>query len=153
MKFIGALSSIITGIMAFVCLSITNIGGQWLIFDGTMNGWDIIKSDYDASGAVLFKIFAIVALVLAVILIVYGILLLLIDLKVVKLKSKLNFYVINNIMLTIFVICALLCFIGVWSWSADWANGYVGVGAWLMLIIPAVLCLCSWLLSRKPSKK
>ncbi len=156
MKFIGAISSIVSGIMAFVCLSLANIGGKLSLLgftsESTMNGWDIIEADVDASGATLFKIFAIAAIVLGVILILYGLFMILVDLKVIKIKSKLNFYVINNILLSIFVIFALLCFIGVWTWSGDWVNGFIGVGAWLMLIIPAVLCLCSWLFARKQGK-
>lgn len=153
MKFIGAISSIVTGIMAFICLSITNVVTNLGIGEGTTTGWDLIKLDSDASGIVLFKIFAIVCLVLAVILILYGLFLLLVDLKVVKIKSKLNFYVINNILLTLFVVCAALAFVGLWVYVSDTIlDDKIGVGAWLMLIIPAVLCLCSWLFARKQGK-
>ncbi len=152
MKFIGAISSVIAGIMAIVGLSLTCFSN--ILFN--YSGWDLIKLDGEATGLVLFKIFAIAGLALGILLILYGLFLLLIDLKVVKIKSKLNFYMINNVLLTIFVICALLAFIGAWVMKGDAYfsdHASIGVGTWLMLIIPAVLCLCSWLFSRKQSKK
>lgn len=151
MKYIGAISSIIIGALTFICLSITNLGGNLLI-DFTSTGWDLIKSSSDATGVVLFKIFAIVCLILAIIMIFYGILLLLIDLKVIKIKSKLNLYVLNNLLITIFVISALIMFIGGFVRADDLVNGYVGVGPWLLLISSAVLCLLCWICSRKQSK-
>ena len=161
MKFIGAISSVVAGIMAIVGLSVACLTE----YSANFSGWDIIKTANDEyltlgltgdAGFVLFKIFAIVGLIFGIILILYGLFLLLIDLKVIKIKSKINFYIFNNILLTLFVICALLAFIGVWVMKGDALvpdKTHIGVGAWLMFIIPAVLCVLCWLFSRKQSKK
>ena len=153
MKFIGAISSIVSGIMAIVGLSLTCLEYPLSL---TYSGWELIKSEAEATGAVLFKLFAIIGLIVGIVLILYGIFLLLIDLKVLKVKSKINLYMINNILLSIFVFCMILAFVGAWVMKGDALvpdKTHIGVGTWLMLVIPAVLCLLSWILARKPSKK
>ena len=153
MKFIGAISSIVSGIMAIVGLSLTCLEYPLGL---TYSGWELIKSEAEATGAVLFKLFAIIGLIVGIVLILYGIFLLLIDLKVLKVKSKINLYMINNILLSIFVFCMILAFVGAWVMKGDALvpdKTHIGVGTWLMLVIPAVLCLLSWILARKPSKK
>ena len=85
MKYIGSLSSILIGVLTFICLSLACVGDN-AVLDFSFTGWDLIKNSSDATGVVLFKIFAIICLILAIILIFYGILLLLIELKVIKIK-------------------------------------------------------------------
>ena len=163
MKFVGAISSLVSGIMVVIGLSLTCFSSVF-----TSNGWDLIKlANNEATGTfllssdagfVLFKLFAIIGFIFGMMLILYGIFLLLIDLKVLKVKSKVNLYMINNILLSLFVLCMLLSFIGAWVMKGDYVGGIlyqasVGIGPWLMFIIPAALCICSWLLARKPSKK
>jgi len=156
MKFIGAISSLICGIMAFVGLSLTCFSNGLLGGAVNYSGWELIKDDFSGSGFVLFRLFAIIGLVFGAILILYGFLLLLIDLKVIKVKSKNNLYLINNIFISIFVICMILTFVGAWVMKGDALipdRSHIGVGTWLMLVIPVVLCALSWLCSKSTSKK
>lgn len=153
MKYIGSLSSILIGVLTFICLSLACVGDN-AILNFSFTGWELIKSSSEATGVILFKIFAIICLIFAIILIFYGILLLLIDLKVIKIKSKLNLNILNNLLITIFVISALIMFIGGFIVIDDYnyLKGYVGVGPWLLLIASAVLCLFCWIFARKQSK-
>lgn len=145
MKFIGALSSLVTGVLAFICLSITNVGGELFGLTTKTTGWDIIQTSTDNTNYVVFKIFAIIGAVIAGILILYALFMLLVDLKTVKAKTKFNLNLFGTVLILLFVVCSVVCFIEVSQIAKNYINGFIGIGAWLMLIIPAVMLLCSLL--------
>ncbi len=156
MKFVGAINSIVGGLMAIIGLSVTCFIGSILGSSVNYTGWELIGDDLSLNGFVMFRLFAIIGLIFGIIAILYGLFLLLVDLKVIKIKAKSNLNLINNVLLSIFVLCTLLAFIGVGVMAGDATTSvikaHIGVGAYLMFIIPAVLCLCNWLFARKASK-
>lgn len=145
MKFVGSISSLVAGVFTFIFFSIAHMSMGSL----SSNGWDLIQQSSSGApnGFVLYKIFGIASIAIACVLIIMGIMLLLKDLNVLKVKFNLNF--LNNIMLTVFCLCVVLAFIGDVVMCSESSYVNVGAGMWLLLAFSVVACLLGWLLTRK----
>ena len=68
-------------------------------------------------------------------------------------KSKVNFAGINNVLLTIFAVLALVAVIAVFVMAKEIAlnnlSVYAGLGAWLNLAVGAVACITGWAVAKK----
>lgn len=144
------------GALTFVFLSIPymSVTGKVLGVESTTNknAWQIM-SDYDANfdGYTLFKILTIVLIVIAALLIICGIIALLENLGIIKSK-KMNFALIADCVLLLFVVAAVVQLIGGIS-LCNYLSGdiYVAassasmtVGMWLNLIVGALACVCAF---------
>lgn len=128
-KFIGAICSIASAGLLFLFLSLSNLVSTTIATNVTtsMTGWDILQLNTETNGLLLYKIFAIVAIVLAVLLIISALLLLLQNFGL--LKVKINFNLINNALLFVFMASAVVMLVaGILMAGAMSANlgGYVG---------------------------
>lgn len=168
-KFIGAICSGVAGILTFVWLSL-----DWFTQKFTMGsltekegitGWNLItnKVEGEPAGLEMFKgaytlhrVAAIAMLVIACLLIVSAVVLLLKNLNVIK--CKFNFNIVNNILLTLFVVAVILAIVGVSIMGSELCkalgnseglSAYAGIGAWLALAFSVVACGCGWALARK----
>ena len=140
MKFIGSISSILMGIFTFVFLSIPCYSVTIMGVTGTSSGWNLLSGN----GAVMYKIFAILAIIMACLMILYGILLLLEELGAINLNiKKVNFDFVTKIVLSIFAFIAVMTLIGVFV-AAD--NGAAGAGVWLLAAFAIVACALVWVL-------
>ena len=165
-KYIGALSSALMGILAFVFLSLPflvsktemSAFGQTKTDKSSAHAWDLLKNlTADDKGGVFFKVFAIVTIILAVLLIISAILVVLKNTKV--LKAKINFNLINNILLALFALSAILLVVAAFVVRSGMLNVElgeafklsisVGVGAWLNLVVAVLTCAAGWALARK----
>ena len=164
-KFIGAICSGIAGILTFVWLSL-----DWFVVKTTagvdyreaVKGWELIADKEGMYAKVfegaytLYKVFAILMLVLACLLIVSAVVMLLKNLNVIK--CKFNLSIINNILLTVFVVAVIGALAGVAVMGNEYfkavgkpEDAYMGasVGAWIALAVSVVACGCGWALARK----
>ena len=168
-KFIGAICSGVAGILTFVWLSL-----DWFTQKMTMGsltekdgltGWNLITNKVEGEPAclemfkgayTLHRVAAIVMLVVACLLIVSAVVLLLKNLNVIK--CKFNFSLVNNILLTVFVVAVVLAIVGVTIMGNELCkaignpegfSAYASVGAWLALAFSVVACGCGWALARK----
>lgn len=168
-KFIGAICSGVAGILTFVWLSLgwltTSVSVMGVSTKTSITGWNLItnKVDGEPAGFEMFKgaytlhrIGAIVMLVVACLLIVSAVIMLLKSLNVIK--AGFNFSLVNNILLTVFVVAVVLALVGVIIMAAaalkemgnpEYLKMYAGVGAWLALAFSVVACGCGWALARK----
>ena len=159
-KFIGPICSILIGILTFVFASITYLTEYVKLLDTTTgyNVWKIFDV-YDSSvdGYVFFKIATIALIVLASLLIISGLILLLCNTKVIK--TKVNFNLINNCLLTLTVVANVLGLIAEIIMVNYLTNSLViakiGVGLWLNLSFSIALCLLAWIFAKavKSAKK
>ncbi|MBQ8615645.1 MAG: hypothetical protein IJ415_03675 [Clostridia bacterium] len=167
-KFLGAICSGATAVLMFIFLSIPcfvekttmTLGGLETSEKASVTGWELLKDlSSDVNGAVLYKIFAIAMIVIASLLILTAIILILQQVKV--LKSKFGFDFVNKLLLTAFVLCAIMVTIAIFIIAGD-ASGevlnvtvkcYAGVGIWLNLAVGIVACIIAWLLKNKKRAK
>ena len=151
MKYISGLLGIITGGLVFLFFSLTCFSD----LSGNYTGWDFLSLNTDASGRLLFKIFGIVALVLAGLSIFLSIFLLLDDCGVIRVKSKLNFHVANNALLTLFLFSVVMAFIGLIIFQSNYelTKASIGVGMWLTLFVSLATCLLAWMFGSNASTK
>ena len=170
-KWFGMICSAVAGICGFIFMSIScwnlkvtrYIAGVSGTEKDHANGWDIIKDVKDTNGCVLYKIFAIILLAVSVLLIISAIVLLLKNLNV--LKVTMNIELINNILLSVFVLCAIVMLIALGIMSKDASRSTVqeiaglkvgakasysaGIGSWLNLIVGAIACSLSWVFAER----
>ena len=158
-KFIGPICSFVAGIFTFIFLSIANfvVTVSYLGFSASESStaWDMIKESADVKGYGLFKVSTIFLIILACLLIVSGVILLLKNLGI--LKVKINFSIINNIILSAFAFFAVLALIGLFIMGGEVSvaeegikmTATAGVGAWLNVILGAAACALAWIFARK----
>lgn len=158
-KWFGMVCSAVAGIFGFIGLTLDcwcqKVSAGSLSETTGISGWDIIKDGKDIDGVSLYKIFAILLLVVSVLLIVSAVVLLLRNLGVLKLNFNMD--LINNILLSVFVVCIIVMLLALGIMSHD-CNGeafgvkyscYAGIGSWLTLAIGAVACSLSWAFNEK----
>jgi len=160
-KFIGPCLAFLLGGLTFLFLSVTNLVSKVtvsLLGTATVKetAWEIMENyTSNVDGYVLYKIGVIAMIVLASLLIISSVVLLLKNLNVIKF-NKVNFNLINNVLLTVFVGTTLLAFIGTIVMSSYLASdayviassASIGVGMWLALILNIVGCVCAWIFAR-----
>lgn len=165
-KFIGPALAFLLGGLTFLFLSVTNLVSKVtvsLLGTATLkeNAWEIMENyTSDVDGYVLYKIGVIALIVLASLLVISSVLLLLKNLNIIK-SSKLNFNLINNILLTIFVGTTILTFIGsivMTSYLSSDAyiiasSASIGVGMWLALVLNIIGCVLAWIFTRNIKAK
>ena len=122
-KFIGAICSALAGALSFVWLSlnwistkttVSSIFGGSDVTKGGYTGWDLISNNFgdikervaELNGYMLTRIFSIVVLVFAILAILMAVVLLLQSFKILKVKANLN--VVNCVLLSLFVIVAIV---------------------------------------------
>ncbi|MCR5553204.1 MAG: hypothetical protein K6F08_00435 [bacterium] len=159
-KFIGPICSILMGTLTFVFASITYLTEYVKGLDTTTgyNVWKIFDVfDSNVDGYVFFKIATIALIVLASLLIISGLILLLCNTKVIK--TKVNFNLINNCLLTLAVVANVLGLIAGIIMTNYLTNALIiaklGVGLWLNLAFSISVCLLAWIFAKtvKASKK
>ena len=157
-KYIGAICSAAAGILTFILLilnwmtaKISTVANE----KSSVSGWDLLKDNSDVKGFTLYKLSAIVMIIVASVLIISAFVLILQNLKVLKFKFNLN--LINNIILTVFALFVILAVIGALVMAGEMSASALGVsvkcsvaiGGWLMAIVGIAACVTSWLTSRK----
>ena len=157
-KYIGAICSAAAGILTFILLilnwmtaKISTVANE----KSSVSGWDLLKDNSDVKGFTLYKLSAIVMIIVASVLIISAVVLILQNLKVLKFKFNLN--LINNIILTVFALFVILAVIGALVMAGEMSASALGVsvkcsvaiGGWLMAIVGIAACVTSWLTSRK----
>ena len=159
-KVLGPLCAIATGVVAFVALSLHNLFvkttmGGFSETDGT-SGWDAITGGSAGNGwGDLFRVSTIILLVLACLLVVWGLLALLKNLKVLKVKG--NFSLLTNLLLTLFAVFAILAWLGalVYGSKNSYSMGGVsftataGIGTYINLVLGLLGCVLAWIYARK----
>ncbi len=159
-KYIGVICSGLMAVLTFIFLSINwmntkvTAGSLTTTEDGS-NAWNLLKESSDVNGYTLWKVFTIIAIVLAVLLIISAVIMVLINTKVLKAKFSMN--LINNILLTVFLVCVVVAIIGLVIMCNKLTGTIVGietstypaVGAWLTLGFAVVTCLVSWVFSKR----
>ena len=168
-KFLGAIISGAAGVLGFILMSLDwatlKIKSLVLgknVFNESYTGWDLIKDANDAmsemDGYMIYKIFAIIMLVISALLIVFAVIMLLKSLGIIK--GKFNLSAINNILLTLFLVCSIVAIIGLVIMGNDFVDAntvenlakasYVaGVGLWLTLATGVIATALGWSLARK----
>ena len=157
-KLLGTICSFVAAALAFVFLSLPaiNLKDKVLGSTGTISGWQLLSEDYkNINGFYLHKIFAIVLLVVAGLLIISGILLLLKNFG--KLKMSANLSLINNVLLSLFALSAIVTLVGAFVFAGDATNALIGytaaIGPWLNSAVGLAACLCGWFFANKDAKK
>lgn len=164
-KYIGAVSSALMGILTFVFLGLawmsTKISAAGVSTDpASTSAYDLIKESSEVDGFTLYKVFTIIAIVVACLLIVSAVIMILRNLKILKFKFNMN--LINNILLILFLVCVVVAIIGliimcgemsvdagVGNISVEVTNCYPGIGAWLTVAFAIVTTLVSLVFSKK----
>lgn len=170
-KWIAPICSAVVGILSFIMLCLDWVGMKLVSIPAigqtekdAITGWDLIKDSKlynEIDGYTLFKVSAIIMLVVAVIAIIAAIVLLLNNLNVIKLNLDLN--LINNIVLSVLLGVVILAFVGLFIMRADMLSSlkenpfvdvdkssiFAHVGAWLQLVITGVACGLGWAFGRK----
>lgn len=162
-KYIGAICSALTGGLMFLFLSLSWITKQTIkssaVSDtkGYLNGYEMLKEQINntqgdvAQGYMLYKVSAIIMIVVASLLLISAAVIILKNLKVFK--TKINLVLINNVILLAAVVCAILCLVATNQITGQLFEaiivGYgtkyvVGAGAWLPVAVSSVLCVASW---------
>lgn len=167
-KLVGAISAILVGVLNFVFLSVANLLSKTTAGSTTATSkwtaWEIIKDTDETwknvNGYTFFKIFAIVGIVVSVLLVLAGVVALLKNLNVLKLKF--NIELVNAALLALFALCSILVVVALAIMGNDLSgeilgiksNYYPAVGAWLNLVFGAIGCSCGLLaLGKAKSKK
>ena len=159
-KYIGAISSALMGILTFVFLGLawmsTKISAAGISTDPTStSAYDLIKESSEVDGFTLYKVFTIIAIVVACLLIVSAVIMILRNLNVLKFKFSMN--LINNILLILFLVCVVVAIIGLIMMCGEWSGSAFGVeqsttpgiGAWLTVAFAIVTTLVSLVFSKK----
>ena len=159
-KYIGAISSALMGILTFVFLGLTwmstKISAAGVSTDTTStSAYDLIKESSEVDGFTLYKVFTIIAIVVACLLIVSAIIMILRNLNILKFKFSMN--LINNILLILFLVCVVVAIIGLIMMCGELSGSAFGVeqsttpgiGAWLTVAFAIVTTLVSLVFSKK----
>ncbi len=161
MKYISGACSLGVGVLFFIFFSISNISSKLAVPNAAStanSGWNILKVDSSNFGFILFKIFSIIAIIAVCLLIILGIILLLRDMEIVKLKDSIPLDKINTIILMILTGSILVSFIGAFIFAANLHQNNSAVdyivswGMWLNMICSLAACITVWITSRKQSK-
>lgn len=150
-KFIGAIASAVTGVLAFIFLALPGLKYSMGSESETTSGYKLITEDLTHDGLLsidgytLYKIFAIVSLIVAALLIVSAVIIVLQQVGVIK--TELNFGFINAIILVVFAVVAIVTMIGgivmANSLGKDIPSGFdvsysVGIGLILMAVVGVI---------------
>lgn len=155
-KYTSSLSSICGGVLAFMFAACPAL---FIAISGSpqtdLSGWSLLLNKGGAftgeKGFVFYRVTTIIMLAVAGLLVVWGLLTLLRNRGFFK-KAKLNFTLVNNILLSVFALTALLSLIAAYVLAGESGTGYTtgaGVGAWYTLAIACVGCTLSWIFARK----
>lgn len=157
-KYVGAICSAVAGIFTFILLSLNWMTAKYEYASMTekesVTGWDLMKDANDVKGFTLYKLAAIIMIIIAAVLIIAAVVLILQNLNILKFKFNLN--TINNIILTVFVGFVVLAMIGVFVMAKDMSHSVLGmemkcsaaIGAWFMAIVAVVTCATAWVMQR-----
>lgn len=158
-KLFSAIASIATAVLTFVFLSIPCLTYNTALTENGYTGWQMLGDEgvtniiAEIDGYTLFKIFAIIAMVVACLLVITGLITLLQQFGIVK--SKMNFCLINSILLALFTIVALVAMIGAITIGSKLSNetlkiaSGVGVGLILMFVIGIIATVISFVFARQ----
>lgn len=159
-KYIGAISSALMGILTFIFLGLawmsTKISAAGISTDtASTSAYDLIKESSEVDGFTLYKVFTIIAIVVACLLIVSAIIMILRNLNILKFKFSMN--LINNILLILFLVCVVVAIIGLIMMCGELSGSAFGVeqsttpgiGAWLTVAFAIVTTLVSLVFSKK----
>lgn len=159
-KYIGAVCSALMGILTFVFLGLnwmsTRTSAVGVTSDPvSINAYDLINESMEVDGFTLYKVFTIIAIVVACLLIVSAVIMILRNLNILKFKFSMN--LINNILLILFLVCVVVGLIGLIMMCGEMSGTFLGleqsttpaIGAWLTLAFAIVTTLVSLLFSKK----
>lgn len=173
-KYLGAIISGLVGILTFVFLSIENIVVKITVSGTTerdsLTAWELFNEENSASFESIginsgFAKFTVIALaVVASLLIISAVVIVLKN--VLKFKLKLNLNMINNILLSVYALVAILAIIAFFVLGSDikstmgsileslvamGGSYYFGptTGAWINASVGVVACGAGWLFARK----
>ena len=172
-KFIGAICSGVAGVVTLIMLCF-----DWMVAKVTMagetmleqklTGWNLLTNKMKGESAgmetfkgayTLYKVAAIIMLIVAILLIAYAVVLLLKNLNVIKFNFKFN--LVNNILLTVLVATIVAAFAAIAIMAINFvkeasepayelvAKMFPAVCAWIALAVSAAACACGWALTRK----
>ncbi len=146
-KWLGMISSAVAGVFGIVFLFLAGLTMRQSSLSESISGFNLLKEDVsEITSAVIYKIFTIVLIVVAILLIVWSFLLLLNNLKVLKLKFNSN--IVTVIGLAIFAVCAIVGFISLTTLGGEIGiSSHMdyygpGVGTWLNLVVGVLACAC-----------
>lgn len=158
-KLFSAIASIATAVLTFVFLSIPCLTYNTALTENSYTGWQMLGDEgvakiiAEIDGFTVFKIFAIIAMVVACLLVITGLITLLQQFGIVK--SKMNFCLINSILLALFTIVALVAMIGAITIGSNLSNetlkiaSGVGVGLILMFVVGIIATVISFVFARQ----
>ena len=150
-KYLGALCSFVVAVLTFVFLSCSALIQTLGSITSKSSGWDLLTTDGNVEGLALYKVSAIALIFLAALLLVMSILIVLKNAKV--LKTKLNLNLLNDVLLTAFVVFAALGLIAAFILAGkSYVDATAGVGTWLNLAFAVLACALAWLFARKDAK-
>ena len=148
-KYLGALCSFVVAVLTFVFLSCSALIQTLGSLTSKSSGWDLLTTDGNVEGLALYKVSAIALIVLAALLLVMSVLIVLKNTKVLKL----NLNLLNDVLLTAFVVFAALGLIAAFILAGkSYVDAKAGVGTWLNLAFAVLACACAWLFARKDAK-
>lgn len=127
-KYLGALCSFVVAVLTFVFLSCSALIQTIGSLTSKSSGWDLLTTDGNVEGLALYKVSAIALIVLAALLLVMSVLIVLKNTKV--LKTKLNLNLLNDVLLTAFVVFAALGLIAAFILAGkSYIDATAGVGS------------------------
>ena len=156
-KWLGTICSFATAALIFVFLSIPQFvmksTTDLVEFRQAFNAWDLLEqtSEGAPNGFGFYKFATIALIVVACLLAVWGIVLLLQNLGV--LKVKFNLALVNNILLAVAFVLAVCALIALFVMGGDAGieGFFVGPswGAWLNAAVALVAAVCGWVFARE----
>lgn len=164
-KILGPICSILAGALAFLFLSLPNIivKGTVIVLGSATEGktaWQVLK-DYDSNvdGYTFFKIAVIVSIVFACLLILSGLVLMLKNFGLLKIKLNVN--MCNNCLLLCYALVSVVLLIAGFvlcsGLKADAiivaSSASVAIGLWLNLAVAVVACLMALLFAKEVKAK
>lgn len=161
-KVLGPFISIMAGILAIVilCIDYLVVKAEGMFGGETRyNAWDLAKNaDKDINGSIFFKVMTIIIVVIAAIMIIYGLIYLLSNLKVLKIKGDLK--IIGVILLIVLLVAVILQLIALLQIAKEFtvdamiekSTAYPTVGMWTNLGFSIGACL-AFIFFTKPIKK
>ncbi len=163
-KWLGMISSAAAGVLGFVFLALASFYQKITMVgvssSDTFNAYDLIKESADnIKGFGLYKAFTIILIVVAALLIAWALVLLLKNLKVLKIKFNVN--IVNIALLTLFAVSAIVSIIALFVMGGDFAVNVGGsgvkagpaIGAWLNLAVGVLALVCGIIPAVSKSKK
>lgn len=159
-KLFCSIASLATAVLTFVFLSIPCMVVSGMGMSESSNAWDMLKDEAvdltgkTIDGYTLFKIFTIVAIIVACILAILGVILLLQQFGIIK--SEMNFRFISAILLAVYTVVAIIAMVGViimcnndmFKLLGDAISVKVGVGMILNVVVGAIATVIGFLFCR-----